>query len=131
MPATGNFVLDKGYDAGAALTKYRAVKFTADEVVGPITAITDVVAGVEQYGVTAGEIAKGKGASVRRAPGITIMEASEAIAVGVEVCITADGRAQSLATAAATARVIGVCEHPSSGVGARCSVALHASQRQK
>jgi hypothetical protein len=38
MPATGNFLLDKGYDAAAALTIYRAVKFSAEETVTPVTA---------------------------------------------------------------------------------------------
>ena len=35
---TRNYIQDKGYNAAAALTKFRAVKFTAAETVGPVTA---------------------------------------------------------------------------------------------
>lgn len=129
MP-TGNYLMDKGYNAAAALTKFRAVKFSAAETVTPITAIGDMAIGVEQFGVTAGEILKGKGASVRRG-GRTEMETSEAIAIGTEVCITSDGRAQSLGTAATGARIIGVCDEASGGAGQRCSVALNLSGRTK
>lgn len=129
MPAAGgNFILDKGYDASAAIVRYRAVKFTATETVGPITAIGDDVAGVALFGITAGELANGKGASVRR-NGIAEMEASEAIAAGAEVCITSDGRAQTEVTAATGATIIGTCEHPSTGVGGRCSVQLNLANR--
>jgi hypothetical protein len=37
MPATGNFVLDKGYRAAGAITKFRAVKFSANETVTPVS----------------------------------------------------------------------------------------------
>lgn len=119
--ASGNFILDKGYDAAAALTKYRAVKFSAAETVTPITGATDKVAGVEQFGVTSGEILKGKGASIR-VMGRTEMEASEAIAVGDLVAITTDGRAR---IAVATSRQIGQCVgEASSGAGDRITVQL-------
>lgn len=95
--ATGNFILDKGYDAAAALTKYKAVKFSAEETVTPVTAKTDVVAGVAQFGVTTGEIAKGKGASVR------VMGASEMVAgatctVGALAGLMADGSVRDAVT---------------------------------
>lgn len=120
MPAYGNFVLDKGYDAAAALTKFRAVKMSAEETVTPITAITDQPIGVEQFGVSALEITKGKGASVRLA-GITEMECSAAIAVGASVSIAADGRAK---TAATGERVIGQCLKGTANPGERAAVAL-------
>lgn len=122
MPATGNFLLDKGYDAAAAITKFRAVKFSAEETVTPVTAITDVICGVEQFGVSAAEILKGKGSSVRRA-GITEWEAAGVIAVGSLVTLEADGRCSAY-VAASGKRVVGLCEHASSGAGARCSVNL-------
>lgn len=125
MPATGNFVLDKGYDAAAAITIYRAVKLSADETVTPITAITDVPIGVAQFGVTSGEILKGKGASVRHAPGITEWEASIAIAAGQLVTLESDGRCSALVGASGK-RIVGICVHPASGAGARCSVQLVA-----
>jgi|SRR5499426_910334 len=119
--ATGNFVLDKGYRAAAALTKFRAVKFSAAETVTPVTAITDQIAGIAQFGVTAGEIAKGKG-SLTRTMGQSEMEAASAIAVGASVCINASGQATAAATGA---RVIGVCVgHPASVAGDRITVRL-------
>src|SRR5215471_8610091 len=102
--ASGNFVLDKGYRAATALTKFRAVKFSAAETVTPVTAITDVVAGVAQFGVTAGELAKGKG-SLTRVMGQTELEAAGAIPVGSIVTINASGQGKVAATGE---RIIGV-----------------------
>jgi hypothetical protein len=120
MPATGNFILDKGYDAAAAITKFRAVKFSAEETVTPVTAISDVVVGVEQFGVSAPEIAKGKGASIRT-EGATEMEASNVCTVGALAAIAADGRCLNATTGA---RVIGYFRQGASGAGARASVQL-------
>jgi hypothetical protein len=119
--ATGNFVLDKGYRAAGALTKFRAVKFSAAETVTPVTAITDTIAGVVQFGVSSTELARGKGALVRTM-GQTEFEAASAIAVGVPVCINASGQATA---AAIGARVVGVCVgHPATNAGDRCTVRL-------
>ena len=120
MP-TSNYVQDKGYDAAVALTKGRAVKFSAAETVTPVTAATDLVVGIVQYDVTAGEIAKGKGAIVRRMGG-SIMEASEAITIGSEVSLTADGRA---AVSAAGERIIGICDEAAGGAGEYIRVTLN------
>lgn len=122
MPAsvTGNYIQDKGYNAAAALTKFRAVKFSAAETVTPVTAITDVVAGVVQHGVTAAEILQGKGASIRT-EGDTVMEAGGAIAIGVRVCIDSSGRAITLTTGN---RIIGRCVEAASGTGEFCRVHL-------
>lgn len=122
--ATGNFVLDKGYNAAAAITKFRAVKLSAAETVTPVTAIGDVVHGWEQFGVATDEIAKGKGASVR-VEGITEAEASAAIAVGVECEVIADGRVRAV-TAASGARIVGRCVgHPASAAGDRISMLIY------
>lgn len=118
--ATGNYVMDKGYDAAAAITKFRAVKYSAEETVTPVTAATDPVAGIAQVGVSAAELANGKGVAVR-VMGASEMEASEAIAVGQLVSITTDGRAQ---VAAATERVIGQCVEASAQAGDRIRVQL-------
>jgi len=118
--ATRNYIQDKGYNAAAALTKFRAVKFSAAETVTPVTAITDVIAGVVQHDVTAGEITRGKGASIA-VEGDTMMEAAGAIAIGVPVCISANGRAT---TATTGARVIGHCVEPAAGAGEFCRVHL-------
>jgi 3D (Asp-Asp-Asp) domain-containing protein len=106
--AHGNFVLDKGYRAGAVLTKYRAVKFLPGQTetsVVPVAAITDVIAGVVQFGVSATELPRGKGASCRTM-GETIMEAAAAIPLGSIVAINASGQAVVATTGA---RVIGTC----------------------
>jgi Uncharacterized conserved protein (DUF2190) len=120
MPTTGNYILDKGYDAAAAITKYRAVKFSAEETVTPVTASTDVVAGIAQVSVSAGELAKGKGVNVRRM-GASEMEANEAIAVGQLVACHTNGTAK---VAAATNRVIGVCDEAAAAQGERIRVTL-------
>lgn len=118
--ATANYIQDKGYNAAVALVKYRAVKFSAAETVTPVTAATDLVAGVNQFDVSTPEIAKGKGATVRRA-GASIMEASEQLAVGDEIAIATDGRAQVATT---TERVIGICDEAASGAGKFARVTL-------
>lgn len=120
MPAYGNFVLDKGFKAAAALTKFKAVKGTGtNDEVTPVTADTDVVLGVAQYGVTAGELANQKPASVRMA-GITEMEATATIQQGALVCITADGSANALTSGD---RVIGIALADGAS-GTRIPVAL-------
>ena len=125
MPAsaTGNYIQDKGYNAAAALTKFRAVKFSAAETVTPVTADTDIICGVVQHDVTAAEINKGKGASVR-VEGDTVMEASAAISVGALVVITATGLA---ATGTAGDRVIGTCIEASGGANEYCRVHLNVA----
>jgi hypothetical protein len=120
MPAYGNFVLDKGFKAAAAITKFRAVKGTGnDGEVTPVTAVTDVVIGVAQYSVSAGEITKQKLASIRMA-GITEMECAGTIQQGALVCINASGQA---VTATTGNRVIGVAQADGAS-GTRIPVAI-------
>lgn len=127
MPSFGNFILDKGFNAGAAITKFRAVKLSATpETVTPVTAVGDNAIGVAQFGVTAAEILRGKGASVRML-GITEMEASEAIAIGDVVVLAADGRAAT--TPVAGDRVIGTCLEPAGAAGDRCTVFWFGTHR--
>lgn len=119
--AWGNFILDVGFNASAALTKYRGVKLTAAETVGPVTAITDNPIGWEQFGVTAPEIAKGKGSSCR-VEGVTEAEASGAIAVGALCQLEADGRVSSIVGASGK-RIVGQCVgHPSTNAGDRIAM---------
>lgn len=69
-----NQILDLGYNAAAAITRYTAVKFVTDnETVTPCTAEGDVWIGVAMYGVTSAEILQGKGASVRHI-GVALMK---------------------------------------------------------
>lgn len=118
--ATGNYLMSKGYDAAAAITKFRAVKFSAEEVVTPTTAATEIIAGVAQVGVSAGELARGKGVEVA-VEGATEWECSAAIAVGAAVSIAADGRCK---TAATGERVHGFCQEATANAGERARVHL-------
>lgn len=122
MAQTGNFVLDKGYDASEALEKYVAVKLddSVAQTVKNVGSSDDAVIGVTQFGVTSDEIDKGKGASVRLA-GITVMEASEAIDPGDAVGFDTDGKAK---VADPGDRIIGVCTEGAADDGLRCSVFL-------
>jgi hypothetical protein len=126
MPATGNYILDKGFDTDTALVKYRGVKLSAanPEAVTAITALGEDGIGVAQFDVAAGEITKGKGASVR-IEGISEMEASAAITKGAEVTVAADGR---VVTCASTQRVWGRALQGASGAGVRISVLLNAAK---
>jgi hypothetical protein len=125
MPAssTANYIQWKGYNAAAALTKFRAVKFSASETVTPVTGITDMVAGIVQFDVTASEITKGKGASIAT-EGDSLWEASAAITIGQRVSIAADGRCKAVG---AGERTMGWCVEPATGAGkyARVHLALN------
>lgn len=103
--ATSNYLLDKGYDVSAAISKFHAVKYVADQEVGPVTANTDEIAGFAQFAVTAAEITRGKGATVRLG-GITEAIASGAVAVGDVVTLDADGRVSS---GSSGQRIVGTC----------------------
>jgi hypothetical protein len=118
MPASSNFAMAKGRDAGGAITKKRFVKMSADQTVVQCTVAGERVYGVSMFSVTVGEIAKGKGASVLT-DGRCVVEASEAIAVGQPVATAADGRAKIATTGNFIA---GTCDEPASGAGAECSV---------
>ena len=118
--ATGNYIQDKGYNAAAAITKFRMVKFSAEETVTPLTAATDPGCGVAQVSVSAAEILKGKGVQVRRM-GASEMECSAAIAAGALVSCASDGRVK---TAAAGERVIGVCDEPTANAAERARITL-------
>jgi hypothetical protein len=125
MPAVGNFIRDKGYDADAVMTKFRAVKAGATaESVTPCTVLGEGGIGIAQFGVTAAELTKGKGASVRE-DGTSEWEVAAAnggvIARGADVTVAADGRVQA---AAATHRVWGVARQASTAAGQRIAVDL-------
>jgi hypothetical protein len=122
--AWGNFVLDKGYLATAALTKYRVVKYgTNPEQVSPVSANTDEMAGVVQYGITAGELADGKDASVRMI-GVTEVECSAAITLGTWCTLEADGRVSPLVGASGKT-VVGKCVgDPSAAAGDRIAMLI-------
>lgn len=62
--ATGNFMLDKGYDVKEPVEQYKFC-MVDEEGVFPVTSDSDMPLGVPQFHVTESEMARGKGASVR------------------------------------------------------------------
>jgi len=124
MPASSNFLLGKGKNASAAITKKRFVKLDTTDTTGETVKQCDTSGerafGVSQFSVSAAEILRGKGASVLT-EGRAIVEAGAALTVGQEVMTDASGRAV-LATSGLY--VLGVVDEPASGIGAECSVDL-------
>jgi hypothetical protein len=123
--ATGNFLLDKGYRlaAGQTVTKFRAVKLSAVETVTPVTAITDRPIGFAQFSISAAELLKGKGCSVR-VKGVTEAEANGAITIGTACTLETDGRVSALVGASGK-RVVGRCiGHPATNAGDRITMEI-------
>jgi hypothetical protein len=113
----GNYMLDKGFNlaSGQTATKFRAVKLSGNsEEVTPVTAITDNPIGWAQFGVTAAEVARGKGVSAR-IWGVTEAEASTAIAIGQLCTLEIDGRVSALVGASGK-RIVGQCVGSPAGV---------------
>lgn len=121
--AWSNFILGKGYNCAAAVSKFRCVKWSAAETVTPITGITDVIAGVSQFAVTAGDITRGKGTNVMM-EGVSEVEAAGAIAVGVVCQMESDGRV-SAKVGASGKRIVGKCVgSPATNAGDRISMLI-------
>jgi hypothetical protein len=118
--ADANFVLARGFDCAAAVTKRRFVKVSAADVVTPVTAASDVVVGVSRYDCTAADILRGKGATVDMM-GIAEVEASAAITINTLVGISANGR---LAASGAGVRTVGVALTAASTAGDTVTVLL-------
>lgn len=122
MPPFGQAGLDKGYDAETAISIRRAVKKGATaEGVTAITGAGDKACGVSLFGVTLAEVARGKGASVRRT-GIAEWEAGAAVAKDVAVSIDATGRC---ILAVSGARVYGTTEQAAAAAGEVIAVAVN------
>src|SRR5574342_81830 len=118
--ADSNFVLSRGFDAAAAVTKRRFVKVSAVDTVTPVTAASDVVCGVARYDVTAADILRGKGVSVDMM-GIAEVEASAAITINTLVGISANGR---LAASGAGVRTVGLALTSAANAGDTVTVLL-------
>lgn len=131
MAATKNFLMAKGKNASAAVTKKRFVKLdsaaTDGETVKQCDTAGEAAFGVSEFDVSTAEIAKGKGVTCHT-EGRAILEASEAIAVGQAVATTNDGRAK---VATSGNYILGVCDEPASGAGNECSVMLSLASLAK
>jgi len=103
----GNPTQTKSYDAGAAITKYRIVKFGAsDGAVIQGAAATDLVIGVNE----SLDVASGERADIVRA-GIAEVEFGGTIARGAKVVSDATGKAVAAApSAGSNVQVIGIAE---------------------
>jgi hypothetical protein len=103
----GNPTQTKNYTAGAAVTKYRLVKFGAtDGAVLTGAAATDLLIGVNE----ALDVASGDRADVIRA-GIAEVEYGGAVTRGAKLTSDASGKAVAAAPAAdANVHVIGIAE---------------------
>lgn len=127
MPASSNFVMGKGKNAGGAITKKRFVKLddsAADgETVIQCDSAGEAAYGVAVYSVSTAEIAKGKGCSVLT-DGRAIVEAGSALPVGTLVATDADGKAVGAASGDAIA---GMVDEPALLAGDECSVDLSKS----
>lgn len=118
---TRNYMQDKGYDAAAPVTKFRAVKWSAEEIVTPVTAgATDIVAGIPQESASALDITHGKGVPIA-VEGDTEWECSVALAVGTRVAAANDG---TCIVAAAGMKIHGWVVEPTTGTGQRARVHL-------
>lgn len=123
MPAYGNFVLEKGYDAEAALVKFRAVKGgTTAEGVVQCSVAGEAGRGIAQFDVLAADLTRGKGASIRE-EGISEWEAGAAIAKDALVTVDAAGRCVTAATGNA---IWGRARQAASGAGVRIAVHIMA-----
>ena len=139
MAAWGNFQYDHGFDVpvGANITKFRAVKLNGNpEEVNVVTAITDYHIGWSQFedtesvlrllefGLSAAEQVRGKGASVR-VMGVTEAEAVGPIAIGAMVTLETDGRVSNY-VAASGKRIVGRCVgSPSTNAGDRIALLIN------
>lgn len=123
MPASSNFVLAKGKNATAAITKKRFVKVdgTDHEGVKQCDAQGENAIGVSLFSVSAAEILKGKGCSVQM-QGIAIVEASAALAEGSLVTTGTAGKAEA---AASGDYVLGMVIEPSTADTTECAVLLN------
>jgi hypothetical protein len=113
-------LFSKPFPAGGAIGIYRAVKIGAGEVVTQAAAGTDLVIGVCQEEITAGDATSGRVANVQML-GISRCIAGAAIAIGVTVMTDATGR---VITATATNRPVGMAMQAASAAGDHVDVFL-------
>lgn len=121
--AWGNFLWDTGFNAASIVSKFYPVKLSAAETVTAVTAIGDRPIGWSQFGVTAAELAKNKGVSVR-VFGVTEATAGGVINVGDMCQLESTGKVTSLVGASGK-RVVGQCVgDPSAADGDRISMMI-------
>lgn len=123
MPASGNYVLNKGKAAGGAIAKKRFVKLDTSE---PETVVQcdsqgEHAYGVSMFTVTTDEIDLGKGCTVQVEGRAVVECGTTGLEVGQFVTTTSDGRAMVATTGDI---ILGVCDQRGDQVGDECSVLL-------
>jgi len=123
MPASGNYVLNKGKAAGGAIAKKRFVKLDTSE---PETVVQCDSAGENAYGVsmftvTTDEIDLGKGCTVQVEGRAVVESGTTGLEVGQFVTTDNQGRAVVAGTGST---ILGVCDQRAADVGDECSVVL-------
>jgi hypothetical protein len=95
--AGANFVLDKGFVAGEALSQYHFVTLETTEMVEMGDAQGELCIGVVQNEVTAGDATNGRVVDVRLL-GISVVKSGGTITAGQRLTTTAAGRAEPALT---------------------------------
>jgi hypothetical protein len=108
MPGA-NFVLDKGYQAAAATTKFFCVKFgSGDQLMTPVTGTNDAVLGICLETVSAQDATDGRVVDIR-IMGIATCIAQAAIARGAKVRAHSTGKVTPVAgTAGLVENIVGI-----------------------
>lgn len=115
----GNYLMDKGYDVSNPISIFQFVKGDGAGGVEPVTSTSDEPLGVSQFHVTASEMLKGKGSSVR-GMGISEVYCTGDVSLGDPAGLVADG---TVRTAQSGDLIVG--QFRSDGIGGgRAAVAL-------
>ena len=119
-----NYVLDKGFLAGGAITKYRGVELGANETVTQANAVNDRVLGICQEEVSAGDATNGRIVDIRLL-GISRCIAGAAVTIGNLVTIDGSGRVVNSPVAVGTAyAVVGIALQTAANAGDHIDVLL-------
>lgn len=113
----------KGFLAGGAIGKFRAVEIAAGETVTQANAGTDAIIGICQEEITAGDATSGRIAAVQM-NGISRCIAGASFAIGATVMTDGTGR---VITATATNRQIGIAMQAAAAAGDHVDVQLTIS----
>lgn len=113
----------KGFLAGGAIGKFRAVEIAAGETVTQANAGTDAIIGICQEEITAGDATNGRIAAVQM-DGISRCIAGASFSIGATLMTDSTGR---VITATATNRQIGIAMQAAAAAGDHVDVSLTIS----
>ncbi len=119
-----NYVLDLPFQIAVAVTKYQAVKLTAnDQECTPVTALGEAILGIAMETASAQDATDGRHISVA-VMGTAVWEADAAVAIGDVLRTSADGQAAQLAAATADQNVVGIALTAAANAGEWITVLL-------